>query len=110
MSTEVICCRPFQAAVSCRTPTVPLLRSLVEAGVRLVEIVPLDVMPMSAGQRSARFAEIASNVREAGIGVWSVHVPFGGDWDISAADENRRLAAVDHSRSVIELCRLLRPR
>jgi len=110
MVEGVVSCQPWQAGISCREFSVERLRALVQAGVTLAEILPMDVMQLPADGRAARFREIERNVREAGMGVWSVHIPFGGDWDISATDEAKRSAAVEHVRGMIELCQMLRPR
>ena len=47
---------------------------------------------------------------EAGIQIWSIHMPFGNDGDLSQADENERKSVVDYHKSVLKYCRILKPK
>jgi hexosaminidase len=50
---------------------------------------------------------IGRQFREAGIEMWSIHVGYGGAWDISQTDETRRRRAVDLTRGTFAACREL---
>lgn len=47
---------------------------------------------------------------DAGIEIWSVHMPFGEEIDISLADENQRRKVVNLHTRVLEFCRILQPK
>ena len=47
---------------------------------------------------------------EAGIQIWSIHMPFGNDVDLSKADENERKSVVEYHKSVLKYCRILKPK
>jgi sugar phosphate isomerase/epimerase len=110
MAEHIGSCRPWQAGLSCRDFSMARLRRLAEVGVHLIEALPVEAQQLPPDQRSAKLREIAQTVQEAGIGVWSVHIPFGGSWDISIIDEEQRAVALANVRSMLEFCRLLRPR
>lgn len=54
--------------------------------------------------------EIVADAREAGVNLWSVHVPFGKGWDISVTDVEAQRQALSNVRKAMELCRELHPR
>jgi sugar phosphate isomerase/epimerase len=62
------------------------LRACRDAGIEAVE---LDLFgggrDAGTAEGLASFAAEAAAVRAAGLRLWSVHLPFGGAWDISAA-------------------------
>lgn len=61
-------------------------------------------------------AEIARRVREAkkaageaGIEIWSVHMPFGEKIDISLTNENERQKVINLHKKILEFCQILQP-
>jgi sugar phosphate isomerase/epimerase len=46
---------------------------------------------------------------DAGIQVWSIHMPFGKKIDLSLTDEAERQQVVALHRKVLEFCRILQP-
>ncbi len=46
---------------------------------------------------------------EAGIKIWSIHMPFSKQIDLSLADENKRKEVVNFHVSVLKFCALLDP-
>lgn len=47
---------------------------------------------------------------ESGIEIWSVHMPFSKEIDISLADEDKRLAVVALHEKVMRFCKLISPK
>ena len=47
---------------------------------------------------------------DAGIEIWSIHMPFSQKIDISPADENERQKIVALHEKVLEFCRILKPK
>ena len=46
----------------------------------------------------------AQAIKNSGIKLWSIHVPFGWEWDISSPDKSNRMMAVYNCSGLIELC------
>jgi len=46
---------------------------------------------------------------DAGIQIWSVHMPFGEKIDLSIADEGERQQVVSLHKKILEYCRILQP-
>ena len=82
----------------------PLLPEYAAAGFEVVEIsmpdLPLDAL------RDFGFAALKL-LKDSGMTLWTVHLPFGRELDISEPDETKRLAAVDSLGKVIDLAREL---
>ncbi len=49
-----------------------------------------------------KYAEAAENIKKSGLALWSVHLPFGTAWDISAKDEDIRAEIVKKHFYLIE--------
>lgn len=47
---------------------------------------------------------------EAGIEIWSVHMPFSKEIDLSLVDEDKRLAVVALHQKVLSFCKLISPK
>lgn len=110
MHAQPVTCRLWQPAVSCRDLSTEWLQKMLAAGISLIEALPVEIYPVPLEDRPARYRQIAQNIRASGIGVWSVHIPFGTTWDISATDPAQRQFALSNARGTMELCRLLKPR
>ena len=54
--------------------------------------------------------QIVADARQAGVAVWSVHIPFGKGWDISVTNSVAQEQALANIRKTMDLCRVLRPR
>lgn len=46
---------------------------------------------------------------EAGIEIWSIHMPFGNNIDLSKANESERRSVVEYHKSVLKYCQILKP-
>lgn len=58
--------------------------------------------------RRVELAKAAAD--EAGIEIWSIHMPFGKEIDLSKANEQERLDVVAFHKKVLTYCRILKPR
>lgn len=97
----------WRPAVSVSDPAEASLRKLSDAGVEALEIGLRDVMKLPPDQRLAKCAEIRAAARRADLEIWSVHIPFGKDWDISATDAAGHATAMANVRACIPVCRRL---
>ncbi len=52
---------------------------------------------------------ILKESKEANISIWSIHLPFGNDYDISEIDKGKRSRAVDELCKLIDAASPLRP-
>lgn len=79
-----------------------LLPQYAAAGISVVEVsmpnLPLDEL-------RAFGMDALSLLKKAGMTLWSVHLPFARELDISEPDEARRLSAIQALGAVIELAR-----
>jgi sugar phosphate isomerase/epimerase len=71
-------------------------------GVWDLEVLPADWLP--GGEDPDRLGVYLRLVGEGVIRVGSIHLPFGGAWDFSVADEAARRAAVARQLAVIDQC------
>ncbi len=81
-----------------------LIPEYAAAGFSVVEISP----------KAAPFEELrafcegtAEEIAKSGMGLWSLHLPFGRQLDISAPEEEKRAAALEALFPVVELARSL---
>lgn len=70
-----------------------VVEKMCKAGIRRAEF-PLT-KSFIAYDSEAAIREAASKLQDAGIEVWSCHPMFGGQWDISQLDEQKRRHAVE---------------
>lgn len=56
----------------------------------------------------AKYARKAAT--DAGIEIWSVHMPFGKNIDLSLTDEAERQKVVILDKKILEFCRILKPK
>lgn len=47
---------------------------------------------------------------EAGVEIWSVHMPFSKEIDLSLADDDKRLAVITLHEKVLKFCKLISPK
>lgn len=71
-------------------------------GVWDLEVLPADWQP--GGEDPDRLNDYLRLVGAGVIRVGSIHLPFGGAWDFSVADETARRAAVARQLAVIDQC------
>lgn len=80
------------------------LTQLKSAEVVDLEVFLADVTKLPPGQRAAKCQQIAENARNAGVVLWSAHIPFGKGWDISVTDPAQHEKAMANNREAIQLC------
>ncbi len=81
------------------------LSAAAAEGTAVLEVyVPLDG---DLYEDDARVAEAARAIEAAGLRVWSIHAPFGGEVDLSDPDELSRRAAVGAVRRAAEIGRAM---
>ncbi len=56
-----------------------------------------------------KFKQIKRATDDAGIKVWSVHMPYGRHIDLSLADETERKGVVELHKQLLEFCQILNP-
>ena len=61
-------------------------------------------------QIEARCRRLKRDLKRAGIEIWSVHMPYGKEIDLSQTDEAVRQKSVELNRRVLRFCRILSPR
>lgn len=79
----------------------PDLARMRQAGIACIELNlhPLDVADLGVRAKAIRIVEEA---RGLGLDVWSVHIPFGVNWDPSSPDEEIRAGVVEKVRAALE--------
>lgn len=64
----------------------------------------------SAAEMTEKVKQAKKAADDAGIEIWSVHMPFGEEIDISLADESQRRKVVELHSRILEFCRILQPK
>ena len=110
---------------NCTPPTNPLdqwavgtssrnageLQSIADNGLTCIEVGWPGSNRQSIEETEAWAKEIKAAADKAGVDIWSIHIPFGGIYDISQVDEEARQRAVAVNAVDIELsARLLNPK
>ena len=87
-----------------------VLRQVKQSGIELIEIGWRDLNwhELSFQDRLARAREVYALCAEAGLRIWSTHVPYGEDVDISNPDHAQRKAAIARVKEFIDLAREMR--
>ena len=84
------------------------------AGIDAIEISAsklfLDKELTDDAQIEARCRQLKQDLKRAGIEIWSVHMPFGREIDLSQTDEAIRQKSVDLHRRILRFCKILSPR
>ena len=85
-----------------------------KAGIDAIEISAsklfLDKEMTDEGLIEARCRQLKRDLKRAGIEIWSMHMPFGKEIDLSQTDETVRSRSVELHRRVLRFCRILSPR
>ena len=85
-----------------------------KAGIDAIEISAsklfLDKEMTDDRQIEARCRQLKRDLKRAGIEIWSVHMPFGREIDLSQTDEAVRQRSVELHRRVLRFCKILSPR
>lgn len=61
-------------------------------------------------QIEARCRQLKRDLKRAGIEIWSVHMPYGKEIDLSQTDETVRQKSVELNRRILRFCKILSPR
>ncbi|WP_010277662.1 sugar phosphate isomerase/epimerase family protein [Paenibacillus senegalensis] len=52
---------------------------------------------------SAYFTQLVQEAAELGLEIWSIHLPYGDDWDVSSLDSTKREQALSTLSSLLQL-------
>jgi sugar phosphate isomerase/epimerase len=99
-------CRTWKAGSSIRFSrelSAERLLNLKQAGIQAIELVLARVdTPEAAAEWRQRSRELRKQADSIGIEIWSVHIPFAKDLDISSASEEQRRQAVKHISELMD--------
>ena len=88
--------------ISINPTNIEMIPAYAAAGFDVMEIS----LPNRPTEENRAFGERAlALAKEAGLALWSVHIPFGRELDLSNPDEEKRLLALDLLRPSIALAR-----
>lgn len=82
-----------------------ILREVKQSGIDLIEIGWRDLNwhELEYAERLSNARRVYAQARDAGISIWSTHVPYGEDVDISNPDEDHRRRAIARVKEFIDL-------
>lgn len=93
------------------------MKAAKAAGINAIEIGFGSYVDKLTGQFNTSEADILKQVNqakkaadEAGIEIWSIHMPFNHKVDISLAKEEARIRVITLHKKVLEYCRILGPK
>lgn len=84
------------------------LMQVKEAGIACIELnLDNDIPPEEAltPAMRTRYQQAVDAAGKAGIEIWSVHLPFGNPWDISAFNDAERMAIIEAHTHVMDWAR-----
>lgn len=96
--------------------TVPKMKAAKLAGIDFVEVsingfIHKDSLTFLKTEEEieniCRSAKISADL--AGVKIWSIHMPFNKNIDLSLLDEDKRMAAVTLHKKVLHIVKLLKP-
>ena len=91
-----------QLGISINRTNIDMIPEYAAAGFDVMEIS----LPNEPADQLREFGEKAMALaKEAGIALWSVHIPFGEELDLSNPDEEKRLKALELLRPSVELAK-----
>jgi len=80
------------------------LEELKEAGIDWIELAwRHDVLNMLDPGNQALVSQLVRNATKIGLQIWTIHLPYGPEWDISAADSEQRERIVSRHMQLLEL-------
>jgi len=111
------CCTPANPldnwAVGTSTRNPDELQAIADLGMTIIEVGwPGSTSRNYSLEETEIWAkEMKAKADKAGLTIWSIHVPFGGAYDLSKLDEEERQRAVALNRADIEMAaRILKPK
>lgn len=100
---------PMGLSVSLTMPA-EKLRQVKDAGFDYVEVTLNSLRGKSFEERLAAIERFRADAEQAGLTVWSVHLPFGRAWDISSPNDSLRTAVVGQIAWFIDAVQAFKPR
>ena len=79
-------------------------------GIKYIELGTATLVKMTPEERIEWIENIKNLSEEAGIEVWSVHLPYSRTLDVSVTDSQLRENMINECSSIIELCSKLQPK
>ena len=80
------------------------LEPLAESGIRWIELAWRNhVFNLLEPDNQRLIGDLVSKAKRLGIAVWSLHLPYGPEWDVSTPDAGRRQAVVARHVQLLEL-------
>jgi len=82
------------------------LNTLKEArslGVKYLEVSTRWFTNMDFEDQKTLAKEMRENAELAGIQLWSIHLPYGNNYDVSAINDSARLQAIDNQKRFIDI-------
>jgi sugar phosphate isomerase/epimerase len=87
------------------------LYKCAEVGVKAVEVVlPAKLNNIDMSSLRDKYERLALESMKAGIEIWSVHLPFGWEWDLSEPDDTRRKNIITSHSELIDIASVLKPK
>ena len=90
------------------------LKAMKDAGIDCIEITTGGFISTKKPKTDAEITELLTRTKlaadSAGIEIWSIHMPFGKDIDISQTDEKIRKNSVALHMKVLEFCKIIQPK
>jgi len=109
------CCTPpnplDQWAVGTSNRDAGQIQAMADNGISCMEVGWPNTGRQSVEETEAWAKEIKEVADKAGVSIWSIHIPFGGPYDISQVDEETRQKAVELNAADFEFSsRILKPK
>ncbi|HZJ57141.1 MAG TPA: sugar phosphate isomerase/epimerase family protein [Clostridia bacterium] len=88
-----------------------VFKECMDAGIENMEVCLFGDWTQEPDEKvSKACADIKRKADNAGINIWSIHLPFGREWDISEPDSDKRKSAIDGQVRLLELAAVMEPK
>lgn len=87
----------WKTAISTANTSIEFLKELIKN-----EITSIELSVPEWEYKNIDWESVGKNAREAGIELWSYHLPFGDSVDISSANEETRARAIEIYKELID--------
>lgn len=71
-------------------------------GYTWVEVIDFPLPGETLVEMKKRTAKKAADIKESGLRLWTYHIPFGEDWDISVLEDKAREQNLDRNLEILE--------
>jgi sugar phosphate isomerase/epimerase len=87
------------------------LYKCAEVGIKVIEVVlPAKLDSIQLSDLRHKYESLSSEAKKADISIWSVHLPFGWECDVSEPDDTKREKIIGAHVELLDIASVLQPK